>query len=199
MRQTASHEIDSFTRNLAPSSWNRVGTLGAYNHVTARPTESPVQPPASEWTFEEVYRSHYPRLVVLARLMTGALVYAEEIVQDAFVQLYRNWSAVEYPLTYVRIAVVNGCRSHGRRRAVERRHPVPDQEPVVLDTAAVAVRDALQALTARQRAAVVLRFYEDLSERRVAELLGCLPGTVKSLVSRGLETLRNEIRGEESE
>jgi RNA polymerase sigma factor (sigma-70 family) len=51
-------------------------------------------------------------------------------------------------------------------------------------------------LTARQRAALVLRFYEDLSEHEVAQILKCRPGTVKSLVSRGLETLRNDIRGE---
>jgi len=56
---------------------------------------------------------------------------------------------------------------------------------------------ALGRLSKRQRAALVLRFYEDLPERQVAEILRCRPGTVKSLVSRGLETLRNEIRGED--
>jgi RNA polymerase sigma factor (sigma-70 family) len=55
---------------------------------------------------------------------------------------------------------------------------------------------ALGRLPGRQRAALVLRYYEDLPERRVAELLNCRPGTVKSLVARGLEGLRNEIRGE---
>ena len=51
-------------------------------------------------------------------------------------------------------------------------------------------------VSTRQRIAIVLRFYEDLSEREVSEILKCRPGTVKSLVSRGLETLRNEIEGE---
>jgi RNA polymerase sigma factor (sigma-70 family) len=54
----------------------------------------------------------------------------------------------------------------------------------------------LQVLPDRQRAALVLRFYEDLSEQRIAEVLGCRPGTVKSLVSRGLQALRGEMRGD---
>lgn len=83
-------------------------TPGAYIHVRARPTESPVKRPGEAWSFDDVYRSHYARLVVPARLMTGALVYAEEIVQEAFVHLYRNRSSVDHPLAYVRIAVVNG-------------------------------------------------------------------------------------------
>ena len=79
-------------------------------------------------SFDDLYRSHYSRLVVLARLMTGAMAPAEEVVQDAFVQLYRKWSSIEYPTTYVRIAVVNGCRSHGRRQALERRSRMPDRD-----------------------------------------------------------------------
>ena len=57
----------------------------------------------------------------------------------------------------------------------------------------------MRQLTDRQRAAIVLRFYEDLSESDVADILRCRPGTVKSLVSRGLETLRNEMRGDSDE
>lgn len=170
-----------------------MATLGTYIYVTARPAERPVQPPGDAWTFEDLYRSHYTRMVVLARLMTGASAHAEEIVQDAFVQLYRNWSSIEYPLTYVRIAVVNGCRSHGRRRAVERRHPLPNHEPALLDTAAIAVRDALQVLTPRQRAAIVLRYFDDLSEREIADALGCRPGTVKSLLSRSMAKLKGSL------
>ena len=114
-----------------------------------------------------------------------------EIVQDAFVQLYRNWSSVGYPVTYLRIAVVNGCRSHGRRRALERRHPPAGHEPIVYDTAAIAVRDALRVLTPRQRAAVVLRYFDDRSEADVASLLGISVGTVKSTSSRAIAQLRD--------
>ena len=144
-------------------------------------------------SFDDLYRSHYSRLVVLARLMTGAMAPAEEVVQDAFVQLYRKWSSIEYPTTYVRIAVVNGCRSHGRRQALERRTRVPDREPEVFDTTAIAVRDALEVLTPRQRAAVVLRYFDDLSEREIAEALGCRPGTVKSLLARSIKKLKESL------
>ena len=169
-----------------------MATFGAYKHVTARPAEIPVQTP-DEWTFDELYRSHYAHMVALARLMTDAFSVAEEIVQDGFVQLYRNWSSVEYPLTYIRIAVVNGCRSQGRRRAIERRRRLPDDEPVLLDTTAIAVRDALRVLTPRQRAAVVLRYFEDLPEREIADALGCRPGTVKSLLSRSITKLKESL------
>jgi RNA polymerase sigma factor (sigma-70 family) len=98
--------------------------------------------------------------------------------------------------------VVNLANSHYRRKRVERayllrqRAQVPGQTaPVDLDSRND-LWSVLQHLPARQRAAIVLRFYEDLSEQRVAELLNCRPGTVKSLVSRGLEALRPEIRGE---
>lgn len=165
---------------------------GAYIRVSAGPAETSVRTPDGS-TFDDVYRSHYVRLVGLARLMIGGLGPAEEVVQDAFVQLYRNWESVNYPPTYVRIAVVNGCRSHGRRRAVERRRPLPERATIVVDTTAVAVRDALALLTPRQRAAVVLRYFEDLPEREIAAVLGCRPGTVKSLLSRGLATLKGAL------
>jgi RNA polymerase sigma-70 factor (sigma-E family) len=160
--------------------------------VTADPTSHLGESPG-EWDFDELYRSEYARMVALARLVAGELAVAEEIVQDAYVQLYRTWSSVEYPLTYLRIAVVNGCRSHGRRRTVERRHRSPAREPVVLDTNAIAIRDALEVLTPRQRAAVVLRYFEDLPERDIADALGCRPGTVKSLLSRSIAKLRRSL------
>jgi RNA polymerase sigma-70 factor (sigma-E family) len=161
--------------------------------VTAGAAKTSVPPDGDELTFDDLYRSHYARMVVLARLMTGAMAFAEEIVQDAFVQVYRNWSKIEYPTGYLRIAVVNGSRSHGRRRALARRHPEPRHEPVVFDGVAIAVRDALLLLTPRQRAAVVLRYFDDLPERDIAEVLGCRPGTVKSLLSRGIATLKESL------
>lgn len=143
--------------------------------------------------FDDLYRSHYARMVVLARLVTGAMAVAEEIVQDAYVQVYRNWSTIDYPVTYLRIAVVNGCRSHGRRRAVERRHQPPAQEPAVFDGVAIAVRNAIDGLTPRQRTAIVLRYFEDLPEGEIAVALGCRPGTVKSLLSRGIAKLKESL------
>ena len=107
---------------------------------------------------------------------------------------------------YLRRTVVNLSHSHFRRKRVERAYLErargtmgaqdgrwPDRP---LEDGEVLWR-ALGRLSGRQRAAIVLRFYEDLPERQVAEILKCRPGTVKSLVSRGLETLRKEIRGED--
>ena len=143
-------------------------------------------------TFEDVYQHQWLPLVRLATLTTGSLPVAEEIVQEAFVSLYRRWSAVDQPGAYVRIAVVHGCTDWVRRRQVERRHlqsQLPDRgsdSPEVLD-------DVLGGLSPRQRAAVVLRFYEDWSVASIAEALGCRTGTVKSLLHRSVRLLRKEL------
>src|SRR5215510_3133643 len=94
--------------------------------------------PATGVSFDELYRSSYTRMVVIARLTVGDLARAEELVQDAFAQLFRRWDEVERPQGYLRIAVVNACRSHERRRKVEQRHPVPPVPPTVHDPVAVA-------------------------------------------------------------
>jgi RNA polymerase sigma factor (sigma-70 family) len=96
---------------------------------------------------------------------------------------------------------VNLANSHFRRLRLERAYleweaglprPVRDIDVATRAT----IRSAMLQLTPRQRAAIVLRFYEDLSERQTADLLGCRPGTVKSLVSQGLERLRSGMSGE---
>ena len=132
-------------------------------------------------------------------------------MQDAFVRLAGRLVHLRDPgafHAYLRRTVVNLSNSHFRRRKVERAYverakgavdprqahwsdPSPDDREDLWR--------ALGLLSARQRAAIVLRFYEDLPERQVAEILKCRPGTVKSLVSRGLATLRDEIRGEADE
>jgi RNA polymerase sigma-70 factor (sigma-E family) len=143
--------------------------------------------------FAAVYEARYAHLVRLARLV-GDSGRAEEIVQDAFVQLYRRWTRVEHPAPWLRAAVISGCRSAGRRRAVARRHDTETVDaPAPDDAEALAVRDALGMLTPRQRAAVVLRYFDDLSERDIAATLGCRPGTVKSLLARALPRLREVL------
>lgn len=144
-------------------------------------------------TLESIFAAEAGPLVRLASLLTGSPTAAEEIVQDAFVGLISRWQMIESPGAYLRIAVLNGCRSHGRRLVVARRHAPklfvphgPDGEPDVL-------QDAVARLPHRQRSAVVLRYWLDLSEREIALHLGCRPGTVKSLLSRALESLRSEV------
>ena len=156
----------------------------------------------------ELYVRHAPAAVGLAYLLTGDRGLAEDLVQDAFVrstgrfQHLRNRDAFE---AYLRRTVVNLFTSHLRRKRVERAYLEREGRvagrPVTGDPVELGVREELWAavhrLPERQRAAVVLRYYEDLSERDVAEVLRCSVPAVKSLVARGMETLRQLVRRDE--
>ena len=148
-------------------------------------------PPVWDSDLVEVYRVGYGKLVRLAYLLTGHAGIAEEVVQDAFVATHRIGDHLRDPYPYVRRAVVNRCRSWGRRYTVERAHRPRPPDPAEL--AADEMWDALAALTDRQRIAIVLRFYEDMPDDRIAEILGCRPSTVRSAVHRGLLSLRQVI------
>jgi RNA polymerase sigma factor (sigma-70 family) len=148
---------------------------------------------ATRWDDDLVrlYERHYDDLVRLAYLVSGQADRAEEVVQDAFVQTQRHWARVRDPLPYLRTAVVNGCRSLGRRLVLERaRRPRP---PDPAELGADELWDALATLTDRQRAAVVLRFWCDLPDAEIAAALGCREPTVRTSVHRALAKLRKEI------
>ncbi len=144
-----------------------------------------------EQAFVALYRERYDPMVRVAYLMTGSQAIAEELVQDAFVSVHRSWDRATNPPAYLRTAVVNACRSWGRRQTLERlRKPAPpDPATLVADE----MWDVLQTLPPRQRAAIVLRFYEDLPDEEIATLLGCKVPTVRTAVFRGLEKLRKEV------
>jgi RNA polymerase sigma-70 factor (sigma-E family) len=145
----------------------------------------------------ELYRRHAGDAARLAYLVTGDRALAEDIVQEAFVRLYGRFRDLRNPDAfdvYLRRTVVNLANSHFRHRKVERKHePAIASEPSS-EAPDLGERDelwtVLQSLPERQRTAIVLRFYEDLSEVSTAEVMGCPVGTVKSLVSRGLASLR---------
>jgi RNA polymerase sigma-70 factor (sigma-E family) len=155
----------------------------------------------------EFYIGHADDAVRLAYLLTGDHEVAEDLVQDAFVRLAGRLVHLRHPEAfgaYLRTTVVNLSRSYFRRRRVERAHLERAGGMLERETtrgSGVEEREelwrALARLSPRQRAAIVLRFYEDLPESEVADILRCRPGTVKSLVSRGLETLRGDVRGDE--
>jgi RNA polymerase sigma-70 factor (sigma-E family) len=158
----------------------------------------------------ELYREHAEQALRLAYLLTGERALAEDLVQEAFVRVAGRFVHLRDPDAfgaYLRRAVVNLANSHFRRRRVERAYLTRAQSDAAVRSgtgasgASVEDRDELWAalgrLPQRQRAAIVLRYYEDLPEARIAELLECRPGTVKSLLSRGLETMRSEIGGDE--
>lgn len=81
-------------------------------------------------SFEGLYQAQYGRMLRLAYVLTDDHAVAEELVQDAFVGVYRKWADVGEPVAYLRRAVVNACRSHHRRRFLERRHPPQPERPV---------------------------------------------------------------------
>ncbi len=148
-----------------------------------------------------LYAAHAPDAARLAYLLTGDRALAEDLVHEAFVRMFGRFRDLRHPEAfpaYLRTTVVNLARAYFRRRGLEHtfleresREPVP---PVEQPGRQQEMWDSLKRLTPRQRAAVVLRYYEDLSEAQTADVLGCAVGTVKSLVSRGLKQLREDLR-----
>lgn len=149
----------------------------------------------------ELYAQHGPSAARLAYLLTGNHSTAEDLVQEAFVRVFGRFRDLRDPGSfewYLRRTVVNLANSHFRRLRTEREYLRRRRvEPALPSMPDLAARDemwrALQRLSQRQRAAIVLRFYEDLPEAVTAEVLQCPVGTVKSLVSRGLARLRSEV------
>jgi RNA polymerase sigma-70 factor (sigma-E family) len=138
-----------------------------------------------------LYEQHYDSLVRLAWLVSGRATVAEGVVQDAFLKAHRSWDRVRDPLAYVRTAVINGCRSWGRRQRLEReRRPRPPQ-PTLQEPDEL--WDALATLKDRARAAIVLRYYADLPDAEIAEILDCRVATVRTTIHRALAVLRKEI------
>jgi DNA-directed RNA polymerase specialized sigma24 family protein len=127
----------------------------------------------------------------LAYMLCSDLSVAEEVVQDAFLQLHLNWSSLLNPVGYLRTSVTNGCRSQLRHRVVVRRWNPPRLQPVFDDHDEIG--DALSHLSSRQHAALALRYYLDLSDEDIAVALTVRPATVRSLLRRGLVALREEL------
>lgn len=159
------------------------------------PIDKVRQPVGDSDTFLQFYDSDFDRLVRLAYVSTGSAVAAEDLVQDVFVDLWIKWSTIDRPAAYARRAVVNRCTSWVRRRVLERRHAADGEltERVWFDADAVAVADALRHLSTRQRAAVVMRYVDDLAEADIAAALGCRRGTVKSLLARARTILQGAL------
>jgi RNA polymerase sigma-70 factor (sigma-E family) len=143
--------------------------------------------------FDEFYRDRFAPMARLALLLTGELASAEDIAQEALTRVHGSFARLDAPSAYLRTVVVNLCRRHrrgnDRRRALgERMTMSPPAEPAPRE-----LLDAIDALPYRQKAVVVLRYYEDLSEAEIAAVLGCRPGTVKSSAARALARLRQEV------
>jgi len=132
-------------------------------------------------------------MVRLAHALTGSPESTEDVVQDAFARLHSRKGRIENPGGYLRTTVVNLCRDRERHRRRERRLDTRMSAPPSLSLGASELVDVLLRLQYRQRAVLVLRYWGGWSEAEIAHALGCRPGTVKTLASRGLALLRKEI------
>jgi RNA polymerase sigma-70 factor (sigma-E family) len=149
--------------------------------------------------FEDLYSAHGRDAVRLAYLLTGNSADAEDLAQEAFVRLLGRFGELRKPevfRTYLMRTVTNLVRSRARHRDVERRHAAALTGSSATEQPDVGARDelslALGRLPHRQRAAVVLRYCEDLSEQQTAEILDTSVKAVKGLVTRGLAALREQ-------
>ena len=164
----------------------------------------------AEWSPDraviELYSEHYRALVRLAALLVRDKPTAEEVVQDSFVAMQGGWQRLrdtEKALAYLRQAVVNRSRSVLRHRTVVDKNlqKAPPDMPsaehgalVLLERSAVVA--ALRGLPDRQREAIVLRYYADLSEAEIATAMGISRGAVKSHTARGMTALRTALEQE---
>jgi RNA polymerase sigma-70 factor (sigma-E family) len=164
----------------------------------------------AEWDADRavtaLYSTHYRALVRLAALLVRDVSTAEEVVQDSFIAMHASWRRLrdtDKALSYLRQAVVNKSRSVLRHRIVVDRN-VPKHQPDVpsAEQGAIsllersAVTAALRKLPARQREALVLRYYADLSEAEIASTMGISRGAVKSHTARGISSLRSVLEVE---
>ena len=141
--------------------------------------------------FEAFYREQHAPMVRLARLLTGSVTVAEDLTQDVFVRIAPRLSSLDKPAAYLRTMVVNVCRSHHRHEAVKARVASTgeaDHCEASLPSHLVEVRRrGGRPPRTTTHAAIVLRYYADLPEAEIAELLACRPTTVRAaLVARGM-------------
>ncbi len=191
-----------------PWSDARRGSIGAQAEspltAAAAPPASAARADAVDELVAELFRTHRLALVRVAVLLVGDTPTAEDVVQEAFIGLFRSarrLTSADKALAYVRASVVNGCRSvhRARSRALLRR--IQHVPPVWSAEAAVLAREesittlqAFSRLSGRSREVLALRYYLDLTDAEIAEALGVSKSTVSSTASRALSTLAAEIK-----
>lgn len=163
---------------------------------------------AEQAAFRDFVAERGPALLRTAFLLTGDRGRAEDLLQTALERVYRRWGrlgrgSMDYPHAYVRRTLANLATDCWRRRVVLIEEPTAELPDIALadSTDAVDARQvlwtALLSLPQRQRAVLVLRYWEDLSEAETAAVLSCSAGTVKSQASRGLRRLRDSLSVDE--
>jgi RNA polymerase sigma-70 factor (sigma-E family) len=174
--------------------------------VGQRDDDGALVPVESAARFADVYAEHHDRLVRVAFLLTGSATAAEDVTQEAFAKLHERFVRIHNPGGWLRTVVVNGARNEirrqrARRRLVERISGTTTDRGVTTaglgSTATPELIGSLQRLPSRQRAVVVLRFYEDMTEADIAAALNVRLGTVKSSLHRALAALREQLGSED--
>lgn len=143
----------------------------------------------------DLYRREREPMARLAFLLVRDVELADEIVHDAFVRLHDHYGRVRNPAGYVRTAVVNGCHSHHRHLRVVRGAPIERSAPaeIKIDHLDGELDEALSQLSHDHRVVLALRYFCDLDDHDIAQILGVRPATVRTRAHRALERLRKEI------
>jgi DNA-directed RNA polymerase specialized sigma24 family protein len=144
--------------------------------------------------FASFYEERYAAALRTAFLLVGSRARAEDVVQEAFVALFRHWDEVEYPWSYLCTTMIRLARESGRRerrrQAVETLgRPGPQEAPPELLA-------SLDRLKPDHRAAIVLRFYLDFADEEAAHVLGCSRSTIRTWIRRGFKQLRKDLSDE---
>ncbi len=173
-------------------------TLAADARLTAAPIEWD-----ADRAVTTIYSEHYRSLVRLAVFLVRDTSTAEEVVQDSFVAMHGAWRRLrdtDKALSYLRQSVVNRSRSVIRHRVVvDKNTPKPPPDMPSAEHGAIALLErsavvsALRSLPERQREALVLRYYGDLSEAQIASVMGISRGAVKSHTARAMTALRSVL------
>jgi RNA polymerase sigma-70 factor (sigma-E family) len=186
---------------VVPMTVRRAGTRNLRTTAAEQaPAAGPQGPAASDQLVDELYRGHALRLTRMALLLLGDKPSAEDVVQEAFLGLFRGLGRLSDPgraVAYLRISVLNGCRSVLRARKRARLRGAATDYPAVWSAESAALegeerREVLRAvarLPRRQREVLVLRYFLGLSDSEIAADLGVSRGTVVSTASRALAAL----------
>src|SRR5438552_16465649 len=128
-----------------------------------------------------------------AFLLVGSNEVANDVVHDGFVAVYRRWGELAEPGAYLNRVVLNGCRDHFRQRQRQARLLPRVASTAQMTAVSDTLDDVLSGLPFNQRAAIVLRFYAELSVAEIADALGCRPGSVGPWINRGLQRMRKAL------
>ena len=143
--------------------------------------------------FTAFYRVEHERQVRRAALMVGSGDVAHDVVHEAMASMYKRWSSIDAPGSYLNRAVLNGCRAVVRGRVADRRmqqriRPIDDNtspDDVLFDV--------LARLPFNQRASVVMRYFAGMTEHEIADALDARPGSIGPWIHRALTTMRKEL------